>query len=263
MKKYIVRAVCLAAVFLLAFVPASASVRLSLKEYGLHFDVPDGLTWIYTEDAGILSDDAKNKLEIDSAIGGLFAQNLNYCSVTLIQDDFFGAIDYAKLSDEKLIGMFADPIKKNSGYDNMRTSVYYDRNGKRWLYVYLDSVSTLISPFNAHVTYFDDTAVCFLSYGIPASTIEASLNTLSYDTSEIKTNAYFPNAVVTSDSSYFSRIGYDVKGKILYVTMREDGKDYEYKGVSAATWGLLKVGGAVDKYFDIYVRLQHEAMPLQ
>ena len=77
MKKYIVRAVCLAAVFLLAFVPASASVRLSLKEYGLHFDVPDGLTWIYTEDAGILSDDAKNKLEIDSAIGGLFAQNLN------------------------------------------------------------------------------------------------------------------------------------------------------------------------------------------
>mgnify|MGYP004501900857 CR=1 FL=1 len=268
MKKYIVRAVCLAAVFLLACVPASASVQLLLKEYGLQFEVPEGYTWIYTDDAGILSSTAKKDLEAESAIGGLFSRgfqnlpNSAYCAVLVFQDELFGVIDYNKISDERFITLFTNEMVKQ-GLEDVEVSLYYAQNGKRWVYIDMPWKLTSYVPFNAHVAFFGDTAVAFLAYYVTKYQVESILDTVSYTAPEITTNAYFPNAVVTSDSSYFSRIGYDVKGKILYVTMREDGKDYAYKGVSAVTWGLLKVGGSVDKYFDIYVRLQHEAMPLQ
>lgn len=131
MKKYIVRAVCLAAAFLLLCSTAFAGQTVTLDKYGVSFTVPDGFTWVKTEDAELLSDDVKKLLENDQAIGGMVNKNHDHLSLTIVEDEYINAINYDALSDEKLVALFDEPVKNRSGLEDMEASVYHGKNGQK------------------------------------------------------------------------------------------------------------------------------------
>ena len=99
-------AVCLAAAFLLLCSTAFAGQTVTLDKYGVSFTVPDGFTWVKTEDAELLSDDVKKLLENDQAIGGMVNKNHDHLSLTIVEDEYINAINYDALSDEKLVALF-------------------------------------------------------------------------------------------------------------------------------------------------------------
>lgn len=92
-----------AAAFLLLCSTAFAGQTVTLDKYGVSFTVPDGFTWVKTEDAELLSDDVKKLLENDQAIGGMVNKNHDHLSLTIVEDEYINAINYDALSDEKLL----------------------------------------------------------------------------------------------------------------------------------------------------------------
>ena len=261
MKKYIVRVVCLAAVFLLLCSTAFAGQSVTLDKYGVSFTVPDGLTWVKTEDAGLLSENIKKTLENDEAIGGMFDKEHNYLAVTVQEDRYINAINYGMLSDEELIDLFRETVKKQPGWEMMETSVYYANNGRRWLYIYRDSIFGQMDPYGICVAQINGNAVLVMTYGIPYSTAEDFLDTIEYNNVSNSKGSDRPNHITVAKSLYFSELEYDEESKRIYVKMSDDGSVYYFDNVPAYIWNIMWGSSSVDSWYRTYIEGKYTKKP--
>lgn len=261
MKKYIVRAVCLAAAFLLLCSTAFAGQTVTLDKYGVSFTVPDGFTWVKTEDAELLSDDVKKLLENDQAIGGMVKKNHDHLSLTIVEDEYINAINYDALSDEKLVALFDEPVKNRSGLEDMEASVYHGKNGRRWLKCYLGSIRGMIYPYGGYVAQMDGKAVLVMTYGILYSTAEDFLDTIEYNNVSNSKGSDRPNHITVAKSLYFSELEYDEESKRIYVKMSDDGSVYYFDNVPAYIWNIMWGSSSVDSWYRTYIEGKYAKKP--
>ena len=101
-KKYIVRAVCLAAVFLLLCSTAFAGQSVTLDKYGVSFSVPDGMEWVATEKADDYVDGLKAELEKEGAAGMIWG-NSSAIMVGISSGSLYEKYSFSDKKDQQVL----------------------------------------------------------------------------------------------------------------------------------------------------------------
>ncbi len=135
MKKYIVRAVCLAAVFLLLCSTAFAGQSVTLDKYGVSFTVPDGMEWVATDKADDYVDGLKAELEKEGAAGMIWG-NSSAIMVGISSGSLYEKYSFSDKKDQQVLESAKEFLSQNGdGWDDDLFDYYatiYDSGNAKW-----------------------------------------------------------------------------------------------------------------------------------
>ncbi len=135
MKKYIVRAVCLAAVFLLLCSTAFAGQSVTLDKYGVSFTVPDGMDWVATDKADDYIDGLKAELEKEGAAGIIWGKSSGIM-VGISSGSLYEKYSFSDKKDQQVLESAKEFLSQNGdGWDDDLFDYYatiYDSGNAKW-----------------------------------------------------------------------------------------------------------------------------------
>lgn len=132
MKKYIVRAVCLAAVFLLLCSTAFAGQSVTLDKYGVSFSVPDGMEWVATEDADDYVDGLKSQLEEAGAVGVIASHSMLSILVRAGSGKAYEEFSFTNLKNDQIIEKTRAFLEKSGDVSALQSIEVYDAGSAKW-----------------------------------------------------------------------------------------------------------------------------------